>query len=410
MINFRILFWLNGACTLGLYHGDLGALEEKWFEQYLDHFDPFNNSTFLMRYYEFDEFFQNDGPLLLEIGGEVTIEPSTIRYSPVYFLAKKLSALIVLLEHRYYGKSSPFENATQNYDYLSTEQALEDVAYFIKTYKNATPGLQSSKVAVFGCSYAGNLATWMRLKYSHLVNAAWASSAPLRIVLDFYQYYEVAGEIYSNVSSECIAIIRQGYREIKSMLLSPEDERTVRETFEDWECGNVTEMSNYDILATVRTVLSDQYNKPKHGVESCKFLQSKNSTTTCFRQLSAFVLSIAGEVCFDDDESNVLAWSYQTCTQFGYSFTTTSHNQPFRDTYSVSEADSKFCSNTFGAEFNLKNLERSIARMNRVYGGTSLNITKVVTIQGKQDPWNKLGLQTSPNEEAPVFLIPGFCS
>lgn len=46
-------------------------------------------------------------------------------------LAKQFGAAIVCLEHRYYGESSPFEELTSdNLKYLSSKQALFDLAAF----------------------------------------------------------------------------------------------------------------------------------------------------------------------------------------------------------------------------------------------------------------------------------------
>jgi len=51
-------------------------------------------------------------------------------------LAKKFGAAIVSVEHRYYGKSSPFDSLeTQNLKYLSSKQALFDLAVFRQYYQ-----------------------------------------------------------------------------------------------------------------------------------------------------------------------------------------------------------------------------------------------------------------------------------
>lgn len=63
-------------------------------------------------------------------------------------------------------------------------------------------------------------------------------------------------------------------------------------------------MSADDILAYIRAIVADQYNAPNHDVESCKFLQSKNATTSCFLQLAAFVVNKSEDVCFEEEESN----------------------------------------------------------------------------------------------------------
>lgn len=51
-------------------------------------------------------------------------------------LAKKFGAALVSLEHRYYGMSSPFKlTTTKNLRYLSSKQALFDLAVFRQYYQ-----------------------------------------------------------------------------------------------------------------------------------------------------------------------------------------------------------------------------------------------------------------------------------
>lgn len=51
-------------------------------------------------------------------------------------LAKKFGAAVVSLEHRYYGKSSPFKSlTTENLKFLSSKQALFDLAVFRQYYQ-----------------------------------------------------------------------------------------------------------------------------------------------------------------------------------------------------------------------------------------------------------------------------------
>ncbi|KAI3997272.1 hypothetical protein MKX01_009116 [Papaver californicum] len=90
----------------------------------------------------------------------------------MFEIAPHFKALLVFLEHRYYGKSNPFggdkEIAYSNsitLGYLSSTQAL----------KNLTT--QDSPVIIFGGSYEGMLAAWFR--YPHVAMGALASSAPI---------------------------------------------------------------------------------------------------------------------------------------------------------------------------------------------------------------------------------------
>ena len=51
-------------------------------------------------------------------------------------MAKKFGAALVSPEHRYYGKSSPFEDlTTENLRFLSSKQALSDLAVFRQYYQ-----------------------------------------------------------------------------------------------------------------------------------------------------------------------------------------------------------------------------------------------------------------------------------
>jgi len=74
--------------------------------------------------------------------------------------------------------------STKNLKYLSSEQALADLAYFIEA-QNKQFGLSGNKWIVFGGSYPGSLAAWFRLKYPHLAFGAVASSAPLLAKINF---------------------------------------------------------------------------------------------------------------------------------------------------------------------------------------------------------------------------------
>lgn len=74
--------------------------------------------------------------------------------------------------------------STKNLRFLSSEQALADLAYFIEAKKKELQ-LPHNKWIVFGGSYPGSLAAWFRLKYPHLAHGAVASSAPLLAKINF---------------------------------------------------------------------------------------------------------------------------------------------------------------------------------------------------------------------------------
>lgn len=77
------------------------------------------------------------------------------------------------------------DTSLENLKYLNTQQALADFAYFI-TSMNEKYGSSISKWIVFGGSYSGTLASWLRLKYPHLVLGAVSSSGPVTAKVDLH--------------------------------------------------------------------------------------------------------------------------------------------------------------------------------------------------------------------------------
>jgi hypothetical protein len=93
-------------------------------------------------------------------------------------LAEEKQALMISLEHRFYGESYPTSDmSVDNLTFLTSEQALADLARFIEYISSLTDSsskrelansdpplsikasLANSKWVSFGGSYPGNLAT-----------------------------------------------------------------------------------------------------------------------------------------------------------------------------------------------------------------------------------------------------------
>ena len=85
-------------------------------------------------------------------------------------LAQEFEALVVFAEHRYFGKSFPYEQdysyTYPNNTYLTVPQVMadyNDLINYIRYYYSC----QERAVIVFGGSYGGMLASWLRMKYPH---------------------------------------------------------------------------------------------------------------------------------------------------------------------------------------------------------------------------------------------------
>lgn len=76
--------------------------------------------------------------------------------------------------------------SNDNLKYLSSEQALADLAFFITAMNKKYNLKENIKWIAFGGSYPGSLAAWLREKYPHLVHGAISSSGPLLAKVDFF--------------------------------------------------------------------------------------------------------------------------------------------------------------------------------------------------------------------------------
>ena len=174
-----------------LLPGSLGVpAEPSWYEQLTDHFSS-STATYRQRYYADERHFGGPGsPIFVIMGGEGGIPPEVGIFYPwvTEVLAAEHRALVVEPEHRYYGASLPFGEASfspGNLSLLSPQQALADAARFVRAQQAAlgctgrgTPGY--CPVLTIGGSYPGFLSAMMRLRYPDVVDMAYSASAPMK--------------------------------------------------------------------------------------------------------------------------------------------------------------------------------------------------------------------------------------
>ena len=157
----------------------------RWFTQPIDHFSwagtPTGALTYQQRYLTNDQYWRNDssGSIFFYVGNEGDVTLYADHTGLMWENAAAEGAYIVFAEHRYYGQSQPFGGASSLWlEYLTHEQALADYAAIIFALQ-AELGAGAQPVLVFGGSYGGKLAAWMRIKYPGVVAGAVAASAPV---------------------------------------------------------------------------------------------------------------------------------------------------------------------------------------------------------------------------------------
>ncbi|KHN38601.1 Lysosomal Pro-X carboxypeptidase [Glycine soja] len=161
--------------------------ETRCIQQSLDHFSFSELPTFPQRYLISTEHWVGPrrlGPVFFYSGNEDDIEWFAQNTGVVWEIAPRFGAMVVFPEHQYYGESVPYGSAEEAYknvttlSYLTSEQALADFSVLIADLKHNF-STKDCPVILFGGSYGGMLAAWMRLKYPHVAVGALASSAPI---------------------------------------------------------------------------------------------------------------------------------------------------------------------------------------------------------------------------------------
>jgi len=188
-------------------------------EQVIDHFSPDSKGTFKQKYYVNSTNWKGDGsPIFLILGGEGPISASDVStHFVISEYAVQFNAMVISVEHRFYGETQPFNNTSvESLLYLTTQQALADYAQFLEYIVDKYNCTNSPWIS-FGGSYSGSLSAWFRLKYPHLITGAIASSAPVQAIEDFTGYLVTIGQ---DLDTECYNIVESATRQIESLLVS----------------------------------------------------------------------------------------------------------------------------------------------------------------------------------------------
>jgi thymus-specific serine protease len=267
----------------------------------------------------------------------------------VWDLAQEHKALLVNVEHRFYGESYPtLDMSTANLKYLSSQQGLADLARIIPYVKDQY-NTASSKVITVGGSYPGNMAAWFKLKYPHVSVGSIASSAPLTAKANFYEYMEVVNDALVYFSGQqCSDAFAAAAEAVQTLVAQGPGSAGFAQLEKDFVTCSPME-STKDVSILLSDLMGNiqgtvQYNNEHNGVmnvtDICStMLTSGSSAYDNFVYLSALFRESYGMTCEDASWSDVIEymadpqknpdnngrpWTYQTCNEFGYYQTTDS--------------------------------------------------------------------------------------
>ncbi|KAJ6406726.1 hypothetical protein OIU84_010270 [Salix udensis] len=371
---------------------------EKFFTQVLDHytFRPQSYKTFQQRYLISEKYWggaEKNAPIFLYTGNEGDIDWFAQNTGFIVDIAPHFKALLVFIEHRFYGKSMPFggnkEVAYSNSStlgYLTSTQALADYATLIIDLKKNLSAADSP-VVVFGGSYGGMLAAWFRLKYPHVAIGALASSSPIlnfESITSPYSFNNIITQDFRGESEDC-------YRSFKI-------------------CNNYISASslyNWLYTAWVYTAMTD-YPTPSNFLspmpaypvkEMCKAIDDPKTGNNTFAKLygaaSVYYNYSGTATCFDlDDDSDphgLGGWSWQACTEMIMPTSGNNEDSIFAASTWSYEDRAASCEAYFGVEprpswitteFGGHDIKRVLKRFG----------SNIIFFNGLRDPWSGGGV------------------
>ncbi|PBP17199.1 hypothetical protein BUE80_DR012130 [Diplocarpon rosae] len=440
----------------------------------VDHFhndsryEPHSHEMFDLWYWLDYTHYRPGGPVFLFQSSENLegAQYEVLEKGMLHDLKAATHGMAVVLEHRYYGKSIPTKDlSTKNLRFLTTDQAVADMAYFAQNIKYA--GLESQKLTaadvpyiVYGASYGGALAAIARKLYPDVFWAAIASSAITEAITDMWSYYEPI-RVYAD--QKCIAYQQKVVNMIDNILMHVRNPEITAQLKGVFGLAELTHDDDFAHVATAIGVTSWQRRNwaPKEhdpdfdefcgNITSSRVLhgstQRLRSTLTDLikvggygsevGQMSTPLLNWIGwlanfakacpdtlDNCYSLHDRPMYKlhdlgqiwrpWFYQVCTEWGLWTTGSSYPQgklPLISRVVNLEYSSQICRHAYGIT-----TPPNLDAVNK-HGGFKLSYPRLAFIDGEQDPWRPAGVHASPfNETAvnrtdtasePFLLIPG---
>ncbi|BDA40679.1 Lysosomal Pro-X carboxypeptidase [Coccomyxa sp. Obi] len=413
----------------------------------LDHFSwaipPENRTTFKQRYFLCDEHWKSHkdgsrGPIFFYVGNEADVTLYLNATGIMWESAPSFGALLVFAEHRYYGESKPFKKALRHHmQYLTSEQAMADYAELVMELKEEFKA-ESSAVIGFGGSYGGMLATWMRIKYPHILDGAIAGSAPIWSYLGEDPPYDSGSyaKIVTRDASEeggsapaCASNVRKAWSTLFEMgrndsgrgkietamrvcprLLNSSDDVMA---LANWASSawDYMAMGNYPYPSTY--ILNGMGILPAYPVRvACESLRKKDLEGTALLSAFADALGVfynySKEVeCYDygaganpETDEDGSFWDYQWCTEQFQPFSKDGENDMYWDQpFSVKESI-QTCQENWGV--TPRPLWATVE-----WGGRRIeSASNIVFTNGFLDPWHGGGVLKNISDSLVAIVIP----
>ncbi|KAG2144464.1 peptidase S28 [Suillus clintonianus] len=187
-----------------------------YFDQLIDHNNP-GLGTFQQRYWMDWECYEPGGPIIFMTPGEVNADGYLgylTNHSINGLIAQQQKGATIVIEHRFFGFSNPYDNLTsQSLALLTIQQAIDDLVNFATTADLPMPGGDAVKPGqapwiMIGGSYSGALTSYTMVNKPGIFWAGYVSSATVETITDYYDYFTPIREYMpQNCSSDVQAVV-----------------------------------------------------------------------------------------------------------------------------------------------------------------------------------------------------------
>ncbi|KAF2732728.1 hypothetical protein EJ04DRAFT_565719 [Polyplosphaeria fusca] len=246
------------------------ACEYRHLTQRTDHFGK-HNGSFQQRFSIIDDYFKPGGPILL-FQGEETDLLDCANDTILYEWAQELGGLAVSLEHRYFGPSKPFGNASTtnaNFKFLTLDNVMADAVEFIAQLRANMSDAKDSKVVVASGSYGGFLTGAFRLNHPDTFDVAVASAGPAMGFGDAsdpesYNWYNWLNRLYLDHSLEASLKIKDAFSVLLERLVT-NDTSTLQQELDlctPVAPGNMTQAALLEVLLGQVFSMAPEFNYP----------------------------------------------------------------------------------------------------------------------------------------------------
>lgn len=442
-------------------------IQNSTFDQLIDHNNP-SLGTFKQRYWINTENYAGPGSPIILHGPNESEADYQVWYASNYTgdgqMAQDVKGAAIVIEHRYYGQSSPYDSLdTKTMQYLTLDQSMRDLTHFARTVKLPFQGSDGSESSTThpdnspwiysGGSYPGALATWIQKVYPGTFWAYHATSAVVQPMADYWQYYV---PIEKAMPANCSSDYKKAMARLDTMLkdASPAQKDHIKGRFglagledddfgwaiigpmQDWQgtqfySGGATlfDMCDWIEGANKATATSDPIHVPgAEGVGACKalknlatYMRTKYIPGSCANKYWSDPNSIA---CWDlHNTSGPFYTDRKPYNKWNLQWQWFSCNEPFQQWQASAPGDTglipkfltmqdlrdqcdRFFPDVDGFQYGLK-AGRTTEEIVKLTGGWDFtNTTRLLYVNGEYDPWLMETVSSPSRPRGPLKSTP----